>query len=218
MSDKIFEITHDSLAAKIWEKVSSEERGMLEVKNFITSSLHIYQTRKVRLSRKDLGYVHPFLNKMSLTPEESQFIKKSQLFYKRQRAASVSVIVLIFLMLSVGIIYTNNAKKQSELAAQRAVIALSNRDYQEIIMLQKQATQFIEYEEFKLALKALERAKALYNNKLNVIELHGVEKLNNYFVQDSYKQEATSTELKALKMKLNGQITVCKEKLNDKKL
>jgi hypothetical protein len=126
MNNRIFEITHDSLAAKIWEKVSSEEKGIMEVQSFITSSYQIYKTRKVLLSKQDISYIQPYIGKINSGEEEIQFIGKSKAFYKRRRLFIVSAIIIVFILLCFGILYANDARNKALRAKKVAEITLKH--------------------------------------------------------------------------------------------
>jgi len=113
MSSLIFEITHDSLAAKIWEKVSAEEKTLIEVKNFITTSAAIYKTRRVLLTKQDLAYIAPYENKLAFDHETFAFINRSKRFYRNRKISTISMIVVIIAGLIIGIFVIDRANRKA---------------------------------------------------------------------------------------------------------
>ena len=122
MSSGMFEITHDSLAAKIWEKVSAEEKTLIEVKNFIANSAAMYKARKVLLTKQDLAYIAPYENKLTLDEDAVTAINRSKRYYRNQKISLASVIAAIISALVIGIIIISNANRKAMRAESLAKI------------------------------------------------------------------------------------------------
>jgi WD40 repeat protein len=97
-SNQSFEITHDSLAAKIWEKISAEEKGLIEVRNFIVSSYKAYQDRGVLLSRKDIAAIALYENKLDLNEEMAEFVARSKGYYRKSAMLLVGLCAAIVVL------------------------------------------------------------------------------------------------------------------------
>jgi len=97
-SNQSFEITHDSLAAKIWEKISAEEKGLMEVRNFIVSSYKAYQDRGVLLSRKDIAAIRLYEDKLDLDENMAEFVARSKGYYRRSAMLLVGLCAAIVVL------------------------------------------------------------------------------------------------------------------------
>ncbi len=99
-----FELRHDALALKIYEKISLVEKELLEVRQFIENSFDNYQRRKIYLSTKDLSYFAPYEDKMFLSEQLISFINDSRRMLskikRRKRTFAVSAAILLFVVLS----------------------------------------------------------------------------------------------------------------------
>lgn len=73
-----FEISHDSLAKPIAEKRSVEETALLEIKRLIKSQVGVKEEAREYFTEKQLIYIEPYLSKVKLSEEESNWISKSR--------------------------------------------------------------------------------------------------------------------------------------------
>lgn len=117
----MFEITHDSLATKIWEKVSAEEKTLIEVKNFITNSAAIYRSRKVLLTKQDLAYIAPYENKLTLDDQTLEFINRSRRYYRNQKIGLAGLVAFVMAALLIVIIVISNSRKKALVAEKTAL-------------------------------------------------------------------------------------------------
>jgi len=128
-----YELRHDALAAKIFEKITMVEKELMEVKQFVETAHQNYVKRGILLSEKGLGYVAPYLNKMFLNDTLNNFVNicKLDLHRKNQRKRQVKFIIagiLIFLtsLLSIwALIERNNAEHQKDQAKANMLAANS---------------------------------------------------------------------------------------------
>ena len=99
-----YELRHDALASKIFEKISSAEIEILEVRQFIESSHYFWKKHGVLLSDDDLKYINPFEKKLSLSEDLTSFIELSKEKFISSRARKRNIIVsggiIIILLLS----------------------------------------------------------------------------------------------------------------------
>ena len=73
-----FELIHDSLASKIYEKFTSIEKDIIEVRQFIDNALALYIRRGKFLTSDDLKYIAPYEDKLYLSNQSEVFIDKSK--------------------------------------------------------------------------------------------------------------------------------------------
>lgn len=147
-----YELRHDSLAQRIFEKITHQERELLDVRQFIVHSFKEYQKRGILLNDEDLTYIAPFERLLDLDDEVRQFIqqsKKRSVGKRRSRRTLVilAVIILGFTVTSVaGFIYSQRqrarieqlatlaqqesleANRQRTLAEEQTALALANED------------------------------------------------------------------------------------------
>ena len=120
-----YELRHDALAAKIFEKISAAELEILEVRQFIESSHYFWKNHGVLLSEDDLKYISPFEKRLSLSPELSGFIEMSKVKFNtsrtRKRNLLVSGGVVIILLLSVFSIWALKERNRAEILKTKAL-------------------------------------------------------------------------------------------------
>jgi len=73
-----YELRHDTLAAKIFEKVSAAEIEILEVRQFIENAFYFWKKHGVLLSPDDLNYINRFEKRLSLSEELTNLISISK--------------------------------------------------------------------------------------------------------------------------------------------
>jgi WD40 repeat protein len=99
-----FELIHDSLAAKIYEKFTALEKDIIEVRQFIENEYSAYEKRGKLLTPEDLKYIAPYEDKLYLSKQPKAFINKSKYEItrarrRRRKIASVAGLIL-FIVLS----------------------------------------------------------------------------------------------------------------------
>lgn len=132
-----FELRHDALAGKIFEKITIRERELIEVRQFLDYGLSEYKKRQFLLTEKDLAYIEPHLPVLDLTGEVKDFVDESikAAGKKRRRRNRVIGIISIIVLLSITSIYgffdaqrqREEALQQKELAEQNAAEAQNQR-------------------------------------------------------------------------------------------
>jgi hypothetical protein len=106
-----YELRHDSLATKIYEKITIVEKEMLEIYQFLENALTSYQRRKVLLSSNDLKYLAPYEDRLFVNKETGNLIdlSKKELDKVKRRIKRVAfsgfVAILIFSLGSIMMIY-----------------------------------------------------------------------------------------------------------------
>ncbi len=89
-----YELRHDSLAAKIYEKITLVEKELMEVRQFIENAYQNYQKRRILLESNDLKYISTYESSLYLQRDLSDFLKKCH-DYESSKAKVVKRITLI---------------------------------------------------------------------------------------------------------------------------
>ena len=79
-----YELRHDSLAAKIYEKITLAEKELMEVRQFVEQAYQLYDKKGIILSADSLNFVAPYRQKLFLKPKIRAFIDASQHYYERK--------------------------------------------------------------------------------------------------------------------------------------
>ncbi len=116
-----YELRHDALAEKIFEKFSLAEKELLEIKQFIENAFQSYLRRQILLSNDDLIYISNKDSLLNLNPELQGFLKESrkhQLAKIRtvRRLTTISALVFVLMLAIIAffikdkimVMYANN--------------------------------------------------------------------------------------------------------------
>jgi len=113
-----YELRHDALASKIFEKISAAEIEILEVRQFIESAHYFWKKHGVLLSEDDLKYISPFEKRLSLSKELTGFIELSRETFNRtktrKRNITVTGGIIIILLLSVFSVWALKERNRAE--------------------------------------------------------------------------------------------------------
>ena len=124
-----FELRHDALAAKIFEKFTALEKDIIEVRQFIENSFSDFQKRGRLLTSDDLKYIAPYEEKLILNKEPEAFIYKSRneilKLRKRKRNIAAATAILLIIVLSGFTVWALN--ERSKAVNEREI---ANQNYQ----------------------------------------------------------------------------------------
>ncbi len=127
--DDRYELRHDSLASKIYEKITLVEKELLEVKYFIENAYTNYEKRRLFLSEEDLNYIAPYEGKLFLNEKSLKFISQSKHAHQRARRRRQNVAVaaafVIIIILSSFTIWAMRERRNAIILKQ---IALDQKD------------------------------------------------------------------------------------------
>jgi len=126
-----YELKHDSLAKKVFERLTLYEKELLEVFHFIEYSYKNFHSRKKYLSTDDLVYIQPYINKLILNKDLTSFVKdsKKELNRKRKRKGiillgGIALLLLIMATFTIWALYERSrAIKQKNIAENQTRIA-----------------------------------------------------------------------------------------------
>ncbi len=157
-----YELRHDALAIKIYEKVTLVEKEILEIRQFIDNAWHNWQKRGVLLSIADLKYIAPYESRLYLSKEIGWLIEKSKeslSLAKRRRRLFLSTTTIILIV--VLLVFTIWALKERDKAREQRNNALALK----YIFLSKE----LEVNNPTKALRIAEYAFSLDSNNINIL-------------------------------------------------
>lgn len=94
------EISHDTLAKKVYEKASAEDRMRLRVVNLIKAKYHFFEQEKGYLTAEELKFIAPFEKQIDLLDTEKIFITRSKWLARKQMIIFGVVLVILFFVLT----------------------------------------------------------------------------------------------------------------------
>jgi len=100
-----YELRHDSLATKIYEKITIVEKEMLEIYQFLENAYSAYEKRKVLLSSNDLKYIAPYEDRLFLDREIAGLIENSkrEVNKKKRQIRKIAIVgVVAILVFTIG--------------------------------------------------------------------------------------------------------------------
>jgi WD40 repeat protein len=155
-----YELRHDSLATKIYEKITLVEKELLEIRQFIENAFNNYEKREVLLNAEDIQYIAPYEDKLFLNDKTLKFLnlsKREIVKAKRRRQniliAVASIIIIVLSSFSIWALRERSnaiiqqkvaeeqknkavkAKEEADLARQEAVISKKQAEKNEQIAL-----------------------------------------------------------------------------------
>lgn len=119
-----YELRHDAIAGRIYERMTAIEKELIEVKTFLDNSYKIYGQRKVLLTDNDLKYIALYENKLILNNELKEFIRISKKGVQKTRQRRVTIAaaagIALIVILSGFTIWAMNERKK---AVEQSMIA-----------------------------------------------------------------------------------------------
>ena len=73
-----YELRHDSLASKIYEKITIVEKELMEIYQFLENAYSAFEKRKILLNTNDLKYIAPYEDRLFVNKETGAFIEHSK--------------------------------------------------------------------------------------------------------------------------------------------
>jgi WD40 repeat protein len=119
-----YELRHDAIAARIYERMTAVEKEMIEVKSFLENSYKVYKSRQVLLTENDLKYIAHHENRLILNNELKDFINISKKEEQRARLrrrnfaiiGGASIIIILSAFTLWAFIEKTNAVEQKKIA------------------------------------------------------------------------------------------------------
>jgi hypothetical protein len=99
LSEQRVELAHDSLALKIVERLTTEEKNLSKAKEILQTGLKTYQNTNEVLSKNSLSLIEPHLETLQLSNDEQDLIIKSKRRVKANKVIkTVSLVTVIFML------------------------------------------------------------------------------------------------------------------------
>jgi formylglycine-generating enzyme required for sulfatase activity len=89
-----YELRHDALATKIYEKITLVEKELLEIRQFIENAYENFQKRSILLNANDLKYIAPYEDKIFFNKSLENFIEKSKQEFQKARRKKRNMIII----------------------------------------------------------------------------------------------------------------------------
>ncbi len=99
LSEQRVELAHDSLALKIVERLTTEEKNLAKAKEILQTGVKTYQNTGEVLSKNSLSLIEPHLETLQLVNEEQDLIVKSKRRAKTNKVIkTISLVIVIFML------------------------------------------------------------------------------------------------------------------------
>ena len=114
-----YELRHDALAEKVYEKFSTAEKELLEIRQFIENSYQSYLKRNVLLNNDDLNYISNKDSRMNLNLDLQEFISKSRKYiqYKIKTVKRLTYISSLAFVIVIGFLGYYVSTKSAQVSA-----------------------------------------------------------------------------------------------------
>jgi WD40 repeat protein len=98
-----YELRHDALASKIFEKITMIEKELLEIRQLIENAYHSWEKRGILLSAEDLQYIGPYETRLYLPDNYSRLVESSKrelvkAQHRRRNMLTAAAIALIIIL------------------------------------------------------------------------------------------------------------------------
>jgi Novel STAND NTPase 1/WD domain, G-beta repeat len=128
-----YELRHDALAAKIYEKFTMAEKELLEVRKYVENAFYTYEKRGILLTKQDLEYLDAYENKLILPQNLTDFVKQSRDKQQKQRHALkritwISTLIFILILAITLRFYISTQQGNDTYAAFESAIVQSITD------------------------------------------------------------------------------------------
>ena len=139
-----YELRHDSLAAKIYEKITMAEKELMEVRQFVEQAYQLYEKKGIILSKDSLDYIAPYRQRMFLKQKIRDFVDASQHYYvrkakRRRRILFSSITSIMIIAIVSGIFIWSDLQASRETARIATAHNLANQSLDLLPVDPKQA-------------------------------------------------------------------------------
>ena len=167
---EFYELRHDSIAARIYERMTATEKELAEVRLFIQNAYTSYLQRNKLLDEKDLKYIAIYEDRIYLGTEIKQFLSrcKAEIHKVRKRrntifTVSAIVLLLIFTTFTVWALRERSKAKTAlfkvEIERQKADSLYRQVNINSYLRNKDAGINFKDKEEFNKAIEKFEEAR-----------------------------------------------------------
>ncbi len=191
-----YELRHDSLAAKIYEKITLVEKELLEIRQFLDNAYSNYEKRQLYLTVEDLKYIAPYEDRLFLSEKVTRFISQSKwAIHKAKRSRQNALIISAVILITVLSFFSvwalrekSNAKKQEQYA-----------NVQKDSALMAKAVADSAWKEAEISRILAEKAKILADSSADIAKLNETEALRQRRLAQLNQTIAERNEAVAIK-------------------
>lgn len=108
----VYELAHDTLAGRIDDKRSIEEKNRLKVQKLVRDRFSVFAETHTYLNKEELSFSNPYLAKVSLSEQEYSYVKKSESLVKRKQRQTTAAIMGVMLSVIVGLAWWANRQHE----------------------------------------------------------------------------------------------------------
>ncbi len=164
-----YELRHDSLAVMIFGKMTTLEKDLIEIKQFIEVRFQEFKKRKIILDQESLDFFSLYLGKLNLSAEIEQFIKLSAKINRkkarRKKQLRMVLVAAAFIALLSFTVWNYAEKKKADFAKAKALSSASlTRAY---LTSLTDPTESLRY-----AIDALEYHEGNIDAQIHVVDLY----------------------------------------------
>jgi WD40 repeat protein len=145
-----YELRHDSLAYRIYERMTLVEKELIEVQQFLRQAFERCQRHRMLLRKEDLEYIFPYEGRLHLEKPVNEFIDLSRKSFerlkKRKRQIAISVVIALLFFFSSLTIWALLERRQAENQKKIALHSLQRSEEAEIVALEQQQLAEIQRE------------------------------------------------------------------------
>ncbi|GEM_PF-6110382 len=105
LNDDNYELTHDSLAAKVAAHRTAKEKAAAEAFLVIQSSYKAHRTTNSFMTKEEILFITPHLADLSVSVEQKLFIEKSQRHIRNKKIFIICLAVFILILFSIPTFY-----------------------------------------------------------------------------------------------------------------
>ena len=209
-----YELRHDSLAQKIFEKITNQEKELLDVKQFLSYSLNEFRKRGTLLTDEDIGYIAFYERNLEVDQETKAFIDLSKKnstkrLREKKRRTIIGAVILLLLVTSVfGFFYSQTQKRRAEELATIAESEKVNAEQQKTIAEQQREiaiqNEHVANEQAKIAnnqRNLADKARSEANTQRNLALTQKSIAENERMEANKAREEAIKSENQALEQK-----------------
>lgn len=199
-----YELRHDSLAQKVFEKITNQEKELLDVKQFLNHSLNEYEKRGTLLKEEDISYISFYERNLDIPAKLEQFIelsKKRSIKRRRNKRTRIIITTIIVLLLITSIWGLFFSQQQKEKAEDLAAIAKSQQQEAETQKSVAESQKEIAIKNAQLAIQKAAEAtmqKALAEEARNEANTQRNRALKQRSLADKRLEEAEVAKAAAL--------------------
>ncbi|HPJ60144.1 MAG TPA: AAA family ATPase [Bacteroidales bacterium] len=134
-----YELRHDALAEKVYEKFSNAEKELVEIKQFIENSFQTWQRRGILLSSDDLDFISGKDSLMNLTPDLEDFIYRSKKLSEKRRKVFkrlifISAFAFLILLSTIGYALIERSRISQSIILAKESVGQFNRPVDRICL------------------------------------------------------------------------------------